>query len=152
MKVKDCQKYSSESINAEHAQFAKELIQLAKEQAQQVGEYTLLLKKLQEEVLTSSLVTEILTIEEFAVRIQSCRATVLAWKKAGILINGRHFNQKGKYVSFPWPLSYLRMMEDDLLPGQTIPRAVADTKTAKRTVSRTPRRREANRGSKINLN
>lgn len=118
MKGKDCQQHPSESITTEHAQLTKEPVQLAKEQAQQVGEHTLLLKKLQEEALACSLIAEILTTEEFATRIKSCRATVLAWKKAGVLISGRHFTQKGKYVTFAWPLSYLRMMEDDLLSVQ----------------------------------
>lgn len=166
MKGKDCQKYSPESINTEHAQLVKEHDQLlkehsqllkdnaklAKENAQLFMEQAQQAKKFHEEALVCSLVTEILTTEEFAKRIQSCRATVQAWKKAKILTNGRHFVAEGSYVTFSWPLSYVRMMEDKVLPGQTIPRAVADTKTAKRTVSRTPRRREANRGSKINLN
>lgn len=125
MKGKDYQKYPSESISADHAQLAREHTQLLKEHAQLLKEHTHLLKeqaqqskKFQEEALACSLVADILTTEEFAKRIKSSRATVLVWKRDRVLIKGRHYNQKGKYVTFMWPLSYVRMMEDDLLPGQ----------------------------------
>lgn len=45
---------------------------------------------------------ELLTVEEFAKRVQVSRATVFAWMQKKILVQGRHFMKYGRVLRFVW--------------------------------------------------
>lgn len=45
---------------------------------------------------------DLLTVEQFADRLQISRATVFALMQRGVLIAGRHFIRLGRVVRFPW--------------------------------------------------
>jgi predicted DNA-binding transcriptional regulator AlpA len=45
---------------------------------------------------------ELLTVEQFAARLQISRATVFALIKRGVLVDGRHLIRLGRVVRFPW--------------------------------------------------
>lgn len=45
---------------------------------------------------------ELLTVEQFAQRLQVSRATVFAWMQKQILVQGRHFLKFGRVLRFSW--------------------------------------------------
>jgi predicted DNA-binding transcriptional regulator AlpA len=45
---------------------------------------------------------ELLTVEQFALRLQVSRATVFAWMQKKILVQGQHFLRLGRVLRFPW--------------------------------------------------
>lgn len=45
---------------------------------------------------------ELLTVEQFAQRIQVSRATVFTWIQKQILVPGRHFLKFGRVLRFAW--------------------------------------------------
>lgn len=45
---------------------------------------------------------DLLTVEQFADRLQISRATVFALMQRGVLVGGRHFIRLGRVVRFPW--------------------------------------------------
>lgn len=45
---------------------------------------------------------DLLTVEQFAQRLQISRATVFALMQRGVLVAGRHFIRLGRIVRFPW--------------------------------------------------
>lgn len=45
---------------------------------------------------------ELLTVEQFAERLQVSRATIFAWMQKKILVQGRHFLRLGRVLRFPW--------------------------------------------------
>jgi predicted DNA-binding transcriptional regulator AlpA len=45
---------------------------------------------------------ELLTVEQFAQRLQVSRATVFAWIQKQILVQGRHFLKFGRVLRFTW--------------------------------------------------
>lgn len=45
---------------------------------------------------------DLLTVEQFAERLQISRATVFAMMQRGVLVAGRHFIRLGRVVRFPW--------------------------------------------------
>jgi predicted DNA-binding transcriptional regulator AlpA len=47
-------------------------------------------------------VTELLTVEQFAQRLQVSRATVFTWIQKQVLIQGRHFLKIGRVLRFTW--------------------------------------------------
>jgi hypothetical protein len=108
---------------------------------------------LQGQAFSASLVSEILTTEEFAVRIRASRETVQAWKKNSILINGRHYLGNGTHVTFPWPLSYVLMMEDKIVLDQettqlsTGKHPVTANKVPNKTLKRPSKRNESRIGT-----
>jgi len=55
-----------------------------------------------------------LTTEDFAGKMGVCVKTVENWKKTEVLVDGRHYVKTGGVVTFPWPLAYIRLMEDRL--------------------------------------
>ena len=104
---------------------------------------------LQGQACAASLVSEILTTEEFAIRIRASRDTVQSWKKNGTLINGRHYLSNGTHVTFPWPLCYVLMMEDKLLSGQdTAQLSTVIRQDRVNNVSKIPSKKTANQSSK----
>jgi predicted DNA-binding transcriptional regulator AlpA len=46
--------------------------------------------------------TELLTVEQFAQRLQVSRATVFTWIHKQILVQGRHFLKFGRVLRFTW--------------------------------------------------
>ena len=51
---------------------------------------------------TSPQLPELLTVEQFAQRLQVSRATVFAWMQKQILVQGRHFLKFGRVLRFIW--------------------------------------------------
>ncbi len=47
--------------------------------------------------------TEILTVEQFAQRLQVSRTTVFGWLKSGVLREGQHYLRLGRVLRFYWP-------------------------------------------------
>jgi len=45
---------------------------------------------------------ELLTVEQFAQRLQVSRATVFSWIQKQILVQGRHFLKIGRVLRFTW--------------------------------------------------
>jgi predicted DNA-binding transcriptional regulator AlpA len=45
---------------------------------------------------------ELLTVDQFALRLQVSRATVFAWMHKQILVQGRHFLRFGRVLRFIW--------------------------------------------------
>jgi len=45
---------------------------------------------------------DVLTVEQFAERLQVSRATVFAWMQKNILVQGRHFFKIGRVLRFVW--------------------------------------------------
>jgi predicted DNA-binding transcriptional regulator AlpA len=62
--------------------------------------------------------SEVITIEEFARRMQLSRATVFAWIKSGILRQGRHFFRFGRVVRFVWNDELIARLLDDCADEQ----------------------------------
>ena len=54
-----------------------------------------------------------LNIEEFARRMQICRATVFEWIRSEILIQGRHYLRIGRVIRFPWSVELVQRLLDD---------------------------------------
>jgi len=46
--------------------------------------------------------TDILTVDEFALRLQLSRATVFNWMQKGILERGKHYLKQGRVLRFLW--------------------------------------------------
>lgn len=50
---------------------------------------------------------EILTVEEFALRLTMSRTTLFEWLKSGILVQGKHYFKVGRILRFVWDESML---------------------------------------------
>ena len=46
--------------------------------------------------------TQLLTVEQFAERLQVSRATVFVWMQKQILVPGKHFIKFGRVLRFSW--------------------------------------------------
>ena len=46
---------------------------------------------------------ELITVEQFAERLQIGRTTVFQWIKDGTLVQGKHFIKIGRVIRFQWP-------------------------------------------------
>lgn len=46
--------------------------------------------------------TELLTIEQFALRLTMSRTTAFEWLKNGILVQGKHYFKVGKILRIVW--------------------------------------------------
>lgn len=64
---------------------------------------------------------ELLTVEQFADRLQVSRATVFAWMQKKILIQGRHFLRLGRVLRFPWSEELVSSLLE--LSARTLPLA-----------------------------
>ena len=62
---------------------------------------------------------ELLTVEQFAQRLQVSRATVFAWMQKKILVQGRHFLRLGRVLRFPWSEDLVASLLE--LSAQTLP-------------------------------
>ena len=64
----------------------------------------------------------VLTVEEFAERMQVSRTTVFDWIKKGVLKAGRHYIQIGRVIRFEWSCELLqKLREDSTEPEQVLP-------------------------------
>ncbi len=63
---------------------------------------------------------ELLSIEQFAQKLDISRATVFKWMNRGVLIQGRHFFRYGRVVRFAWS----QELVEALLGGSVEERAV----------------------------
>lgn len=62
---------------------------------------------------------ELLTVEQFAQRLQVSRATVFTWIQKQILVQGRHFLKIGRVLRFTWSDDLIsRLLLDS---AQTVP-------------------------------
>lgn len=50
---------------------------------------------------------EILTVEQFALRLTMSRTTLFEWLKSGILVQGKHYFKVGRILRFVWDESML---------------------------------------------
>lgn len=62
---------------------------------------------------------ELLTVEQFAQRLQVSRATVFAWMQKQILVQGRHFLKIGRVLRFTWSDDLITCLLQD--SAQTVP-------------------------------
>lgn len=53
---------------------------------------------------------ELLTVEQFAQRLQVSRATVFAWIQKQILVQGRHFLKIGRVLRFTWSDDFISIL------------------------------------------
>ncbi len=53
---------------------------------------------------------ELLTVEQFAQRLQVSRATVFAWIQKQILVQGRHFLKIGRVLRFTWSDDFISLL------------------------------------------
>lgn len=53
---------------------------------------------------------ELLTVEQFAERLQVSRATVFAWIQKQILVQGRHFLKIGRVLRFTWSDDFISLL------------------------------------------
>ena len=68
--------------------------------------------------------TDLLTVEQFAVRMQVSRTTVFEWLKNGSLVEGKHYFKIGRIIRFVWDATlFLRAGEKKHpLNNKTTPR------------------------------
>jgi hypothetical protein len=79
------------------------------------------------------LTTEILTVEQFALRLTMSRTTLFEWLKTGILVQGKHYFKVGRILRFVW--------DDTLLLTIGMNRKGRKEKKPKKTVRPTSERR-----------
>src|SRR5450759_4246326 len=56
---------------------------------------------------------ELLTVEQFAQRLQVSRATVFTWIQKQILVPGRHFLKIGRVLRFCWSDDFVTCLLND---------------------------------------
>ena len=77
---------------------------------------------------------ELLTVDQFAKRLQLSRASVFAWVNRGILIQGKHFFKYGKVVRFVYSANTLELLlsacviEESPSSAKNLSRAARQTK------------------------
>lgn len=74
---------------------------------------------------------EMITAEEFALRLKVSRSTVFDWMRRGILRQGRHFVRIGRVVRFVWSEELVARLLEDSSPSQE--------ETVKRTTAKRPK-------------
>jgi len=81
---------------------------------------------------------EILTIEEFAVRLQISRSTAYQWIEYGWLVTGRHVLHIGRVVRILWSadlVAYLLSISDSRLEKKERPRLIRNGKGGRNSVA-----------------
>jgi predicted DNA-binding transcriptional regulator AlpA len=71
---------------------------------------------------------EMLTVDQFAQRLQVSRATVFAWMQKRILVQGRHFLKFGRVLRFTWSDDLVACLLHD--SAQAVPVASPNTQPA----------------------
>jgi hypothetical protein len=78
---------------------------------------------------------ELLTVEQFALRLQVSRATVFVWMQKQILVQGRHFLKIGRVLRFTWSEEFISILMHEsatalaVAPPPLSPVAVSRKKT-----------------------
>ena len=75
---------------------------------------------------------ELLTVDQFALRLQVSRATVFVWMQKQILVQGRHFLKFGRVLRFTWSDDFVSI----LMHESAAPVAVASPPFSPVAVSR----------------
>jgi predicted DNA-binding transcriptional regulator AlpA len=80
---------------------------------------------------------ELLTVEQFAQRLQVSRATVFTWIQKQILVQGRHFLKIGRVLRFTWSddLVSILMHDSALALPVALPAVVRVRQTSKKSDS-----------------
>lgn len=68
---------------------------------------------------------ELLTVDQFAQRLQVSRATVFVWIQKNILARGKHYLKIGRVLRFLWSMELFDTLSPDtgtLLPAKTTAR------------------------------
>ena len=80
---------------------------------------------------------ELLTVEQFAQRLQVSRATVFTWIHKQILVQGRHFLKIGRVLRFTWSDDLLACLLSDSVQVESvaIPAVVPVRLTSKKSDS-----------------
>ena len=87
---------------------------------------------------------ELLTIEEYARRLQVGRTTIFKWKESGKLLPQQHFIQKGRIVRYVWELETIRSLHENDTPDSDSKKLESDYVTEKK--------KDSTRKSSINFN
>jgi excisionase family DNA binding protein len=59
------------------------------------------------EIFQQPAISELLTVEQFAERLQVSRTTVFEWLKTGNLEQGKHYFKIGRVLRFVWDVTLL---------------------------------------------
>ena len=87
---------------------------------------------------------ELLTIEEYAKRLQVGKTTIFKWKESGKLLPQHHFIQKGRIIRYIWDLGTIRSLHENDTPDFHSMNLKSDYVTEKK--------KDSTRKSSINLN
>ena len=87
---------------------------------------------------------ELLTVEEYAKRLQVGRTTIFKWKESGKLLPHHHFIQKGRVIRYIWELETIKSLHENDTPNSDSNNIDSDFVTEKKKHSK--------RKSPINLN
>ena len=87
---------------------------------------------------------ELLTIEEYASRLQVGRTTIFKWKESGKLLPQQHFIQKGRIIRYVWDIETIRSLHENENPDSDSKNLDPDFVTEKK--------KDSTRKSAINLN
>jgi hypothetical protein len=89
--------------------------------------------------------SEVLTVEQFAQRMQISRATVFTWLKAGVLLENVHYIRRGRILRFCWREGLFFNSQQELLSeddgrdvSQPVPRSELDSQRGAATVNSRP--------------
>lgn len=63
---------------------------------------------------------ELLTVEQFAERLQVSRATVFTWIQKQILVQGRHFLKIGRVLRFTWSDDFISILLQESAAAATV--------------------------------
>ncbi|NTV47772.1 MAG: helix-turn-helix domain-containing protein [Chlorobiales bacterium] len=63
---------------------------------------------------------ELLTVEQFAQRLQVSRATVFTWIQKQILVQGRHFIKIGRVLRFTWSDDFIFILLQESAAAVTV--------------------------------
>jgi len=102
--------------------------------------------------------SQLLTVEQFAIRMQVSRTTVFGWLKTGVLLEGVHYFRVGRILRLCWREglflnSQLRpVSEDEGPPPPTLPnRSEKDSQRGKAPVNSPPLTFSRGCGQGVNL-
>ena len=87
---------------------------------------------------------ELLTVKEYAKRLQVGRTTISKWKESGKLLPHHHFIQKGRVIRYIWELETIRSLHENEILNSDIKNIDSDFVTEKKKY---PKKK-----SSINLN
>lgn len=71
-----------------------------------------------------SQISEFLTVEQLAQRLQVSRATLFTWMQKGILSQGRHYFKRGRVLRFIWSAELIQELLAGTPEGRDKPQPV----------------------------